>query len=167
MPIHWYFPGITGDSANAAHRGWIDVLEVDFSTRRRITSATATRHDRESANAEITDLMLRKFTDSATPQLFLESCCGGGHRMLLEMTKTGAGRGSEAFLRYELRNAIVRGYKVVHKDLSRSKFALNRPVEEITLSFTALALVYTTYGNDGEVLAPVHVGFDTATNEEF
>lgn len=93
MSIFMNYEGISGESSDANHTGWIDIEDFRWGVRRRTTSDTSTRRDRESANAEISDLVIRHRMDSATPALFLESCRGRGRRVVLRMTKTGTGTG--------------------------------------------------------------------------
>lgn len=60
---------------------------------------------------------------------------------------------------YLLRNAIISSYRVkAHTD------DLNRPNEEIRISFTAIESRYTPYDEDGNALSAIAVGFDTKTN---
>jgi type VI secretion system secreted protein Hcp len=153
------YPHIEGEAADSQHRGWIEVDELEWTVRRKITSHTGTHNDRESANAEITDLTLTRRMDSATPRLFIESCCGPGRTVTVRLTKTGTGSGADVFMEYVLGNALITSYEVdaIAQDTAR-------PVETLTLSFVDLEMKYTPYDEDGNALAPVAVGFDTATN---
>lgn len=160
MSIFMEHPEIKGEVADSQHRGWIDIDDVSFSTRRRITSDPATRNDRESANAEITDLMLSRRVDSATPYLFVASCCGNGQTVTIKLTKTGNGVGSDTYMTYTLKNALVSSYEVdAHAQ------ANVRPTELLTLSFVEMELKYTPYDDDGNAKAPIAVAFNIATNE--
>lgn len=165
MSIHLLISDIAGESSDANHRDWIDLLEIKFATDRRIASASSTWGDRESSNAEFSELAARKFVDSSTPALFLEACCGRGRQIVIDVTKTGTGRGADTFTRYTLKNAIISGYHVEHVDLSKSSCAdIIRPVETLTISFSALEIQYTPFDQDGAALSPFAVGFDTSTN---
>lgn len=165
MSIHLHIDGVPGESADANHPDWIDVLDLTWGVRRRIPSHSSTRLDRESANAEITDLTLARFVDAATPYLFLEACCGRGKEMTIELTKTGDGTGSHTFMAYRLKNALISKYRVEHAALRTSKIISNpRPVEIITVSFVGIETRYTPYDDSGKPTAPIAVGFDTSTN---
>ena len=97
--------------------------------------------------------------DSATPALFIESCCGRGKDIVIQLTKTGTGHGADVYLEYTLKNALISGYEVdVHTQDDR------RPLEMITISFVDVELRYTPYDDAGNALPPIAVGFDTATN---
>ncbi len=151
--------GIIGECSDKNHQGWVDVLTISWNVSRKIISATSTRGDRESSNAIISDLVIIRRMDKATPKIFIESCCGLGKDLEIHLTKTGQGNGSDIFMSYVLRNAIISGYRVkAHKD------DLNRPNEEIRISFTAIETRYTPYDERGIAEAPISVGFDTTTN---
>lgn len=165
MSIHWNLPGVTGESSDRRHVGWIDVIDLSWGTKRRIGSSTSTRRDRESANAEISDLTLTKFVDASTPALFLESCCGTGKIHQIALTQSGHGTGATEFGRYELHHAMISSYRVEHMALRRSTHVRTpRPVERITLSFVSLELTYVEHDDDGLPVTPVTVGFDASTN---
>lgn len=53
MSLFMQYPGIQGESADTNHRHWIDIENLRWGVKRRITSHTSTRNDRESANAEV------------------------------------------------------------------------------------------------------------------
>lgn len=165
MSIFMSYGEIPGESSDANHKRWIDVESIRWGTSRRITSATSRQNDRESSNAAMSDIVIEKLMDSATPALFIEACCGRGKPLVLELTETGIGRGSDVFLRYELQHAIVSGYEVEYKDLRRSRFAEHtRPLEVLTVSFVGIETRYIPYDQNGIATAPIAVGFDPSTN---
>lgn len=159
MSVHLSIDGIRGESSDVGHKGWLDLDELEWGSRRRITSHTSTKDDRESANAEITELSFVRRMDSASPSLFLAACCGRGVSMVIHLSKTGAGSGADTFVEYRLSNALISSYHML-----ASGQANRRPVERVTVSFSALDLRYTPYDEDGAPLAPIAVGFDTSTN---
>ena len=159
MSIFVHYDGIKGECADAGYKDWMNVLSCSYDIHRAITSATSTRGDRESSNTEIKDLVLTKYTDSATPKTFIESCCGTGKEVIIHFTKTGKGGGADVYLELRLKNALISGYSFVGQSQG-----VNRPRETITLSFVEMEVKYTPYNEDGNAMAPISVGFDTATN---
>ena len=151
--------GIKGEASDAGHKQWIDLESWRWGAGRKITSTTSTQGDRESSNTSISDLHITKLMDSATPKIFIDACCGRGQQMTLHLTKTGTGTGADVFMEYVLKNAVISDYQV-----SGSKDSVNRPLEHITISFIELEVKYIPYDEDGNALAPIAVGFDTATN---
>ncbi|MEX0731196.1 MAG: type VI secretion system tube protein Hcp [Aquisalimonadaceae bacterium] len=159
MAVFLHYEGITGETSDQNHQGWMDIESWSWGTRRKITSSSSTKNDRESANTEITDLLVSRYMDSATPNLFIESCCGKGNTVVLRLTKTGTGSGSDVYMEYTLKNALISKY-----DVGGTGQDTRRPIEQLTISFVDLEVKYTPYDDDGNALAPVAVGFDTATN---
>ncbi|MBI3897376.1 MAG: type VI secretion system tube protein Hcp [Gammaproteobacteria bacterium] len=159
MSIFLRIDGITGEASDKNHKGWIDIVDFKWGTRRGITSATSTRGDRESGNAAITDLEFTKLMDIASPKLFLEACCGTGKDITLELTKTGQGQGADTYMAYTLKKALISHYGV-----GGNAQDITRPMETLTISFTSIETRYTPYDDNGKVTAPMSVGFDTATN---
>ncbi|MEX0730571.1 MAG: type VI secretion system tube protein Hcp [Aquisalimonadaceae bacterium] len=62
MSIFMFYEGIAGETSDHSHQGWLDIKDVYWGVKRYITSHTSTRHDRESANAEISDLIVTRHT---------------------------------------------------------------------------------------------------------
>lgn len=153
------YGNVKGESSDSGHKGWIDITAWKFDIARAITSATSTKGDRESSNAEIGDLILSKHTDSSTPKLFIESCCGTGQDVTLHLTKTGAGSGADVYMEFILKNALISNFALSGNDKSA-----RRPQEVIAISFVEIEIKYIQHDEDGNAMAPVAVGFDTATN---
>jgi len=159
MAILLNYEGVKGETKDDNHKDWIDLVGWTFKTDRLITSNTSTKGDRESSNARIYDLQISKEMDLATPKLFMESLCGTGKEVKLRLTKTGQGKGSDVYMEYILKNALISSYEV-----GGSNTDLSRPTENITISFVEIEVKYTPYDDNNKALANIVVGFDTATN---
>ncbi|WP_221801116.1 Hcp family type VI secretion system effector [Oceanobacter mangrovi] len=159
MSIYVNYDGITGEASDPSHEGWMDVDDIQWGVARQITSATSTKGDRESSNAVITDLVLTRRMDSATPKIFIESCCGTGKDVKIHLSKTGTGSGSDVYMEYTLKNALISNYSV-----HAASQSTERPSEHITISFVDVEVKYTPYDEDGNAEASIAVGYDTATN---
>lgn len=160
MSIFMNYEGIKGESADDGHKEWMDIGSVSWGSRRRVTSASSTKSDRESAVATISDLTITRRMDSASPALFIESVCGKGKTVVIHMTKTGDGGGADVYMEYTLRNALVTQY-----EMDAEAEDDERPEETLTISFTDIETRYTPYDDDGNAMSPIAVGFDTATNK--
>lgn len=161
MSIFLRADGITGESSDRNHPGWIDIFTLEWSLQRNITAASSTRNDRESSNARFLEMELTRFMDAATPQLMLEACCGRGRTLEIHLTKTGSGTGGDTFAAYLLKNALISHYEV-----KAAAQHVIRPIERLRISFTTLELRYTPFDQDGRALAPISTGFDTTTNQK-
>jgi len=159
MSIIVRFPNIVGECSDKNFQGCVDANLIKWGSSRAISSNTSTRGDRESSNASITDLTLYKFMDKATAALFLTACCGTGQDIEIYLTKTGTGQGADVYMVYTLKNAIISHYSV-----QASGKKTGRPSEKIVISFVGLQIRYTPYDENGNMSAPIAVGFDTSTN---
>jgi len=159
MAIFLNYEGIKGESSDLGHKDWMDVKNWEWGTERQVTSNTSTQGDRESSNAVIRDLKISKYMDSASPKIFIESCCGTGKDVKLRLTKTGTGSGADVFMEYTLKNALISYYNV-----RGSEHDTHRPIEDIIISFVDIEVKYTPYDEDGNAQAAIAVAFDTATN---
>lgn len=155
-------PTIKGWTSDKNHQGCIDIEDIRWGVNRQITSSTSTRGDRESSNAVISDLSLTKWMDKTSPYLFMETCCGTGKTIKIIMTKTGAGDGADVFLEYTLENALFSKMEV--QAIRASNI---RPAEEYRISFTSMSVKYIQYDENGNILAPEAVGFNTTTNTKY
>ncbi len=160
MSIFVNYEGIKGESSDSGHKDWIDAKSISWGVLRQITSNTSTKGDRESSNATISDITLFKYMDKASPKIFIETCCGTGKNVLIDMTKTGQGQGSDTYIRYKLYNALLSNYHVRYNQRKSS----TRPIEVITISFAKLQMKYMPYDDDGLIVAPIATGFDYTNN---
>ncbi|MBI3898974.1 MAG: type VI secretion system tube protein Hcp [Gammaproteobacteria bacterium] len=159
MSIFMNYEGIKGESSDISHKGWMDIEELNWGVGRSVTSGTSTQGDRESSNANIGDLEITRHMDSATPKLFVESCCGTGKTVKIHLTKTGGGLGSDVYMEYTLKNALLSKYSVSAGSKDKA-----RPKEKLTISFVDVEVKYTPYDDSGLALPSIPVGFDSATN---
>lgn len=159
MSIFLLHPVIKGESTDAFHIGWLDIESLEWRIGRKITSQTSTSGDRESSNPEFSELLLFKRMDSATPSVFLESCCGRGQTITIECTKSGAGIGSDTFVQYRLEQALFSHYQVCAKS-TRNK----RPLESIKISFKSMEQRYIPYDENNIAQAAIAVGYNAAKN---
>lgn len=163
MSIFLHYPGVTGDVTDRPeHTGWLAITEVDWTgISRAVTSHTSTRRDRESSNAEFAEIVLVRELDRATPELFLRACCGRGRQLTLHFTKTShGGNGADTYLALTLHDALVARYSVAAR-----RQPARRPKEKLCISFTAMEMRYTPFGDDNAPEAARSVGFDPRTNE--
>ena len=159
MSLFMQIAGIKGESADSNHKDWMDIQTMNWGVSRQITSSSSTNNDRESSNAVISDLHITRHMDSSTPSVFIEASCGKGKDITIHMTKTGSGTGADVYMEYKLKNALISAY-----DVSGDTSDTDRPTENITVSFIDIEVKYTPYDEDGNALAAIAVGFDTATN---
>ncbi|MBX2809443.1 MAG: type VI secretion system tube protein Hcp [Cellvibrionaceae bacterium] len=159
MSIFMLYDGIKGECSDENHKEYQDIHSISWGVNRKITSSTGTYGDRESTNATIGNILIKKHMDKATPKNFIEACCGTGKKVIIRLTKTGTDSGADIFMEYILSNALISYYQVEAESQGNE-----RPVEKMEISFTDVEVKYTPYDEDGRTSAKHAAAFDTATN---
>ncbi|WP_369012035.1 type VI secretion system tube protein Hcp (plasmid) [Erwinia pyrifoliae] len=80
--------GITGESQDASHKGWTDILSVEWGASQPASAHTGGGNG--AGKVSFKDLTVIAFTDSATPAL-LKYCANGKHLSRLEISVCKAG----------------------------------------------------------------------------
>ena len=145
------FDGVDGESADANHDKWIDVLSIDWGATGGQPGAAAGGPPRRAASPrraagaarmEVRVLRVTKTFDKSSVKL-MEACANGTQlpNMIVELTTSEAGR--TPYIRYELTNVVVSSY---------SLFATGDvPTEQVTLSFAEVKWDYIEQGQRGKV----------------
>ncbi len=144
--------GIDGESVDASHDKWIDVLSVDWGSTGGQPGAAAGGPPQRMASPtrraqpgrmEISDLSLTKTFDKSSPKL-MEACAKGKQlpNMIIELTTTEDGR--TPYIRYELTNVMVTSYSISTADGGV-------PMESVTLNFAAVKWDYIEQAQRGNV----------------
>ena len=75
MPVFLKYDGIEGDVTTAGHEKWIEVHSFQWGTGRGINNASASGADREGTTPSVSEIVVTKDTDSASPN-FLRASLG-------------------------------------------------------------------------------------------
>jgi type VI secretion system secreted protein Hcp len=128
---------IKGDSADAKHKGEIDVLAWSWGTS---TTATA------GSKAGLQNLTITKRIDSASPRLMFASARGQNFKEIVLTVMTVGGKGLADAIRIRLTDAMVSSVKVTDQ-----ASAMGGGTEEVTFSFGACEYSFwpTTGGTQG------------------
>lgn len=130
------FDGIDGESSDATHRGWSDLVSFQLSIPRADPAAAApTRPTGE--------IRLEKLVDKSTPNLMQASVEKAVKRNItIEFTRDFADN-RETYLSYELQNVLIVSY---HLEGSRNRDA---QTETLELTFESMKITYTEFDRDG------------------
>ncbi|MDR3213435.1 MAG: type VI secretion system tube protein Hcp [Azoarcus sp.] len=156
MSIYVKVEGITGESRDAKHKGWIDALSVDFGVVQ--SSSMSTGGGGGVGKADFPALTFAHYVDRATPNLF-KYCAAGKHIPKVEISVTKSGGGQEEYQRITLGDVLV-----VSSTPSGSADALW--VETVGLSYATISIEVREQNANGSMSAPITGTWDVKQNRE-
>lgn len=148
--------GIEGESADAKHKGEIDVLSWAWGASN--SGAVSVGGGAGAGKATIQDLQFTTPLSKASPKLFL-ACATGQHLKQAKLTAVRAGAKQAEFLTLTLSDVMVSSYQT-----GGSEGADISPMDQVSLNFAKLAMEYRGQKADGSLDAPVIAGWDAKTN---
>jgi type VI secretion system secreted protein Hcp len=146
--------GIAGESADAQHKGEIDVLGFSFGVS---SEAAASGRGGGAGKAVVDDLVVLAPTSKASPLLWL-ACASGQHVKTAVLTcRRTAVKTQVEFLTVTLTDVTITSYEADGADEER-------PLDQLALNYGKIELAYTPVDAAGKPQAPVKAGWDVAKN---
>jgi type VI secretion system Hcp family effector len=141
------YDGVDGESFDADHRGWIDVLAFDWAANRGESSGPSRRR----GDAEVDDFNVVLAYEKAAVKL-QEGLVSGKvfPKLTVELTATYGGTRT-TYLEYELTNVMVTSYQI---NASGSEDD-GPPIVAVANSFEEIKVTYTEYDPTGSDLGDV------------
>ena len=140
---------IEGESEDSRHKGWIDVLSVDW----KISVDPGTGSSRRG-DPKVGPLTLTKRIDQASPKI-QEAMLTGIIVPLVEYELTTGGDGAPTYLRIEMKNVALTAYSMSGHTTDPATGLETRPEEEFSMSFEEITVTYTPIDKDGSPGTPV------------
>jgi type VI secretion system secreted protein Hcp len=135
-------PGIPGESADAKHKDEIDVVGFGFG------ASMGKKPGIVAGLAALDELMVLAPTSKASPLLWL-ACASGQHLQTAVLTcRRTAVKTQVNFLKITLTDVTITSYEVEADDDEP-------PLDQITLGYWKIELVYTPVDSSGKPQAPV------------
>ena len=156
-PIYMNYGDIKGEVTASDHQSWIEITSFQFGVGRGISSPTGSSADREASAPSISEIVITKAMDKASPKLFEEALGGHGQSVTIDFCKMQSGT-CVTYMEYTLENTMVSGYSVSSGG--------DRPTESLSFNFTKIVFTYTPTNPDGSQGAPVKAGYDLKKNEK-
>ena len=166
--------GIKGESADAKHKGEIDIYS--FSWGMAQTGVSATGGGGGAGKVKVQDFSITKKTDAASPLLML-NCANGAHIKEANFVVRKAGGEQLEYLKIKLTDVLVSSYKP-GSDLESiglllpavqiaDKSSDEIPMEHVTLNFAKVEYSYQPQGADGKAQGgPILAGWDVKANQK-
>ncbi len=151
MALFMQFASIAGDVTTAGFEGWTELTSFQWGVGRGVGSAMSGAMSRESSVPSISEIVVTKMMDAASPGLWTDSVAGVfDSAVTITFTTTSQGQ-TEKFLSYELTNCGLSGYSVSSGG--------DMPSESLSLNFAVVSWTLTPVKADGSG-TPVTQGYD-------
>ncbi len=131
--------GVDGESANAAHKGWIEIQSWSWGVSQPSTGGFG---GGAATGRLVGHVTVVKRIDKATPLLFKR--CSDGTVLALATVELARPNGGPTYLKYELKEVLVSS--IAHGDVDGDGV----PEETVTLDFTGVKLTYTQLDASGK-----------------
>ena len=153
MAAYMKYDGIDGESQEANHIKWIDVLSFDWGIHRREPGQTGQSRSRGAAVVE--DLTLTMAYEKAAPKL-QEKCLEGEVIPKLEIEFTALSRRARAtYLKYEFKNVMITSFQTSASGTDES----GPPTVVIGNNFEEVKVTYTEFDREGKSKGNVETKF--------
>jgi type VI secretion system secreted protein Hcp len=147
--------GIPGESADARHKGEIDVLSFSWGVANDAPPGGGGGGG--AGKAHFDDLVVVARTSKASPKLWL-ACASGQHLKSAVLTcRKGAGKSQVEFLKITLTDVLVTSYEIDGADEET-------PVDQVALGYAKIATEYVAQDPTGKPQPPVKDGWDLKKN---
>ena len=148
--------GVEGESADAKHKGEIDVLEYDWG----LAAPASTRGGGAGAGkVTFQDLRVVARTSKASPTLFLHCATGkAAKEAVLAVRRAGAKQDDYLVLR--LKTVRITSYDQTASDED------DTPLDDISLAFDRIEVEYRAQDPKGTLGPPVQAGWDVKQSKK-
>jgi type VI secretion system secreted protein Hcp len=158
MPVFVNYDGVPGDVTAQGHEQWIEANSFQWGVGRGISNASSSPADREGTTPSVSEIVITKNTDSASPNLMRASLglapAGEGKTVKIDFCKTDTSQ-PEPYLQLTLTNCLVSGWSCSSGG--------DRPSETVTLNFTAVEFKNIGMGPANDTGSPDTAQYDLTT----
>ena len=151
MAIYLKYGSIKGDVTTDGLKDWIELHSFQWGVGRGISSAARGSKTREGSEPSISEVVVTKMLDTASPNLFIDAVAGEMNtEATIKLTSTIKNK-VDTYLQYVLSNTGLSGYSISSGG--------DRPTESLSLNFTKVVWTFTPRGSDLSG-TPDTVGYD-------
>jgi type VI secretion system secreted protein Hcp len=148
--------GIPGESADAKHKGEIELLSWSWGETQETASSGS---GGATGKVDMSDLTVVTRISKASPHLLL-ACASGKHFKSAVLTGRKAGKAQLEYLTFSLSDILVSSYQ------TGAAASVEPPVDSISLSFAKIQVEYKEQKADGSLGESVKVGWDRKANKQ-
>lgn len=148
--------GIAGESKEAKHKDWIDVLSWSFGESN--PPGLATGSGGGVGKVQMQDFNFMAVTSKASPKLFL-ACATGQHMKEARLSAVKAGAMQQEYMSWTFSDVLVSGYQISGSDGDVT-------MDSVSLAFSKVKVEYKAQKADGSLDAPIVAGWDAKANKK-
>ncbi|MBX9748980.1 MAG: type VI secretion system tube protein Hcp [Roseococcus sp.] len=157
MAIFLKYGAINGETTQLTHKQWIEVNSFQFGVGRGISSGVGGGSKREASAPSVSEIVVTKTFDIASPLLLKEAVGGKAVEAKIEITQTDNSGKHVAFQKYILTDTLISGYSVSSGG--------DRPSESVSLNFTKIDSEYLNIDDKFAAKTTGHVIYDIAASK--
>jgi type VI secretion system secreted protein Hcp len=151
--------GIDGESTDAAHTAWIEILSFHHGLAQSSVGTQASAHGAyTSGRVDMSDFTVVKSIDKASPLLAL-ACCKGDHVDDVTVELCRAGGDKQKYMEYKLVDVLVASVRP-----GGSSKGEGLPLEEVAFRFGKINWTYIPLDDKGQPQGQVPAGWDLEGN---
>jgi type VI secretion system secreted protein Hcp len=147
--------GIEGESVDAKHKAWIDVLSWSWGETQ--PGAPVVGSGGGAGKVSMQDFNFVTRVSKASPRLFL-ACANGQHFKEARLVGRKAGKEQQEFLTWTFSDILVTSYQ------TGGSQGAELPTDSASLNFSKVKVEYRAQKADGTLDAPISAGWDRKAN---
>lgn len=148
--------GIAGESTEAKHKNWIDVLSWTWGETN--PGAFAPGGGGGAGKVQMQDFQFTTQVSKASPALFL-ACASGQHMKEAKLAGVKAGAMQQEFLTWTFSDVLVTGYQTAGTEG-------DLVMDSVSLTFSKVRVEYKAQKADGSLDTAVTAGWDQKANKK-
>jgi type VI secretion system secreted protein Hcp len=149
--------GVPGESADAKHKGEIDLESFSFGVKR--TGSGSVGGGGGSGKADFSSFTFDKLYDSSSPKLFLGAASGQHFKSAVITFRKRGGEQPQDFLTYKFEDVMVEHYDQGGKQ--------EPPLlEDVGMTFDRVDITYRPQNADGSLGSPITASWDVQNNKQ-
>lgn len=152
MPIFMHYEGIDGNVTAVGYKEWFELESFHWGCNRQCSTPTGRAANREVSAPSVSEVVITKKMDRASPQL-LEQALVGQTGRTVTLTATRTGKELEAYFKYKFEDVMISSYSI-HAGGNGAA------VETLTFNFDKISWKYWPTKAEGQSSEPITVGYD-------
>ena len=153
------FDGIKGESADAKHKGEIDIESWSWGETNQATGGAGSGGGAGKVSMQDFHFVMR--WNTASPSL-MKACATGQHIKMATLTARKAGKGQQDYLTFKLHDVLVSSFQT-----GGSEGADFSPTDSVSLNFAKIEVEYKPQKADGSLAPGVQFKYDLKANKSF